>query len=119
MILESTSLLLEGWGCEVVSCDSYTQLHRSLATCSRPPDLILSDLRLGGANNGIDAIELVREEFNRDIPAILITGDTAPGRIQLADQAQAYVLYKPIDSSVLEELMVQALQDKPRENASE
>ncbi len=119
MILESTSLLLEGWGCEVVSCDSYTRLHRSLATCSRPPDLILSDLRLGGANNGIDAIELVREEFNRDIPAILITGDTAPGRIQLADQAQAYVLYKPIDSSVLEELMVQALQDKPRENASE
>ena len=44
---------------------------------------------------------MLREEFNLDIPAILITGDTSPERRQEFQDSGLRVLYKPISGAQL------------------
>lgn len=57
---------------------------------------ILSDYRLG-KHDGIFFIQKLREEFNDDIPACIVTADTSPQHLELFDQLNIDVLYKPID----------------------
>ncbi len=71
-------------------------------------NFILSDFRLG-EKNGIYFIQKLREEFNDDIPACIVTADTSPKHIKLFDQLNIHVLYKPIDIKLIEEFMAQNL----------
>jgi signal transduction histidine kinase/CheY-like chemotaxis protein len=57
---------------------------------------ILSDFRLG-ERNGIYFIQKLREEFNDDIPACILTADTSPKHLELFSAHNIDVLYKPID----------------------
>ena len=76
--------LLGSWGHRVVTAGSAAEAVERLATCPDQPDLIISDFRLRDGENGIAAIELLRSEYNEAIPAMLITGDTAPDRLSEA-----------------------------------
>jgi two-component system CheB/CheR fusion protein len=40
------------------------------------PDLIVSDYNLPGKMNGVETIKALRKTLVRDIPAIVVTGDT-------------------------------------------
>jgi len=71
----------------------------------------LSDLRLRENQNGIDAINKIREEFNSDIAAILITGDTSPEQIELADASNIPVLNKPVGPALLHDAIQSLLQN--------
>ncbi|MCG6898488.1 MAG: response regulator, partial [Gammaproteobacteria bacterium] len=72
-------------------------------------DFILSDLRLPGNENGIQALDLIRSRLGNDIPAILITGDTRPERIHLARQSGYRVLHKPLKPAQLRTAIHQLL----------
>jgi len=108
-IVESTSRLLYQWQCEVVAADNQEVALAKLTNLNNLPDLIISDYRLADGRNGLDLIEAVRDEFNTQIPALLITGDTAPDKIQQAKAADCIVLYKPINSDDLETAIKNAL----------
>jgi signal transduction histidine kinase/CheY-like chemotaxis protein len=69
---------------------------------------ILSDYRLG-ERNGIFFIQKLREEFNEDIPACIVTADTSPQHLQLFDQLNIHVLYKPIDIQSIESFIAKSL----------
>jgi DNA-binding response OmpR family regulator len=58
-------------------------------------DFILSDYRLG-QKSGIDYIQRIREEFNHEIPATIMTADTSPENIIVFSKLGINVLYKPI-----------------------
>jgi len=66
-------------------------------------DLIISDLRLRNNENGINLINSVREELNHEVPAIVVTGDTATERIELALSANVLLMHKPIQAETLRE----------------
>jgi CheY-like chemotaxis protein len=66
-----------------------------LATLPTRPDLFVCDHRLRGAENGLDLIERLRGEYNADIAAILLTGDTAPELLGAARARGLIVLHKP------------------------
>jgi len=74
----------------------HAELSNSLLTVDRL-DFVLSDFRLG-AKNGVDFIQSIREEYNAEIPALLLTADTSPQHIQLFSDLNIRVLYKPIKS---------------------
>ena len=59
-------------------------------------DLILSDWRLRGQENGIAAVEAVRRVSGDATPAVLITGDTSPELLKLAHEGGLVVLHKPL-----------------------
>jgi CheY-like chemotaxis protein len=97
-IRRSTRQMLEVLGVEVFVAESARQAVQQLGRLGRVPDLLLSDYRLG-AENGIQAIAMLREEFNHDIPALLITGDTSPERLEAFRATGLRVLYKPISGA--------------------
>ncbi len=60
------------------------------------PDLIIADYRLDAGVTGRDAINKVRKELGTNIPAIIITGDTAPERLREAKESGFDILHKPV-----------------------
>ena len=100
-ILEAMQRIIANWGCNCVAADSLEEAMAKLAEQSQVPDIIISDLRLKDGKEGTDAIETLREEYNREIPALLITGDTAPDRISKVRASGLSVMYKPVDSTEL------------------
>jgi signal transduction histidine kinase len=101
LILNATRLLLEQWGCTVVTAASGAEMVAALGACARVPDAIVCDHRLRGEETGVDAIATLRNEFNSDIPAVLITGDTAQDRIQAIQATGLPILHKPLPDHVL------------------
>jgi len=69
---------------------------------------ILSDYRLG-ERDGIYFIQRLREEFNEDIPACIVTADTSPKHLQLFDQLNIHVLYKPIQIQAIDSFISKSL----------
>jgi len=108
-ILDATRSLMEAWGCEVVTASSGDEAITCLAGFSKPPDLVLCDYRLAGTMNGLEVIEKLREEFNMEFPAILVTGDTAPERLQQLEAGGLPVLHKPIEAQALRLALLSAI----------
>lgn len=73
-----------------------------------PPDVLLVDYRLGD-ETGIEAIRRVQASAGLLLPAVLVTGDTAPERIVESAEAGYPVLHKPIDPRVVIDTLEQAL----------
>src|SRR5690606_30581756 len=67
--------LLTSWGCQCVAAEDVEQALALLE--GRAPDFIIADLRLGAGGNGIEAIAAVRKALGENIPAVLVSGDTA------------------------------------------
>jgi len=58
-------------------------------------DCILSDFRLGQTTGDI-MIQKLRDSYNEEIPAIIVTADTSPSHINLFAQLNIQVLHKPV-----------------------
>lgn len=69
-------------------------------------NFILSDFRLG-EKDGIFYIQQLREEFNDEIPACIVTADTSPQHLEMFKQFNIHVLHKPIDIQDIEEFILQ------------
>ena len=100
-IREGMSDLLRKWGYEVAAAGSACEAIEILSTCTMRPDLLVCDLRLREGENGIEAIGRLRSEYNENIPAMLITGDTAASRLQEAQASGLLLLHKPVSNSKL------------------
>jgi len=100
-ILNATRTLLEMWGCSVVTAASGDAALKQLGSSSRVPDILVCDYRLRGNEDGIGVIDALRAEFNADIPAVLITGDTGPERIREIEASGLAVLHKPLQEHEL------------------
>ena len=64
-------------------------------------DVLLVDFRLDGAHNGIEAVQRPRRAAGRELPAILITGDTEPARVRAACESGLAVVFKPVQPQLL------------------
>ena len=105
-IRQATASLLTGWGFHVVAAASGDEAVARLSAASAPPDLIICDYRLRGEENGLGAIERLRSEYNQSIPAMLITGDTAPDRLAEAQASGLLLLHKPVSNGKLRAAIV-------------
>lgn len=96
--------LLGSWGAEVDEAEGLAQaearLHalqqaRGLPTGSSPWRACLCDLRLRQGEDGIETARRLRE-WLPGLPITLITGDTAPLRIEQASRSGLPLLHKPV-----------------------
>ena len=113
-VIAAMQTLLAEWGCEVAASESSAGILAALADASRTPDLILCDYRLRGGESGADVIEAIRGEFNEEIPAALITGDTGAERLQEARESGLPLLHKPVKAPRLRALMGRLLASRGR-----
>jgi signal transduction histidine kinase len=101
-VLEAASFILEKGGCTVVKALSQQAAFEALASSQRVPDAIVCDYELGQQCKGPDVIQMLREEFNCDIPALLVTGDTGGGSAEArAREMQLPILFKPLEAAAL------------------
>jgi signal transduction histidine kinase/integral membrane sensor domain MASE1/CheY-like chemotaxis protein len=111
IVLEGTSGLLGKWGYAVVTAGSDEAALSQLAEREQRPDLIISDYHLADEKTGIEAIERIETAFGASIPAILISGDTAPERLRDARDKGYILLHKPVDPMRLRAVMHQLFRD--------
>jgi signal transduction histidine kinase/CheY-like chemotaxis protein len=100
-IQEGMRSLLQGWGHTVLCGGSAREILDRAASSAAVPDLIICDYRLRGEETGAAAIEFLRAQYGARIPALLITGDTAPDRLEEASRSGLLLLHKPVSNSRL------------------
>lgn len=93
-VLSSMAQLLRAWGCRVDTADSIE--HALALAAQMPPDVVLSDYRLRGQQTGGQAIAALRALVRSSLPALMITGDTAPDRLRETMSSGVPLLHKPL-----------------------
>jgi signal transduction histidine kinase/DNA-binding NarL/FixJ family response regulator len=115
LVLDSMRGVLKSWGCSVVTATSEDGALTALSKGEGPPDIIISDYRLGDGKTGFAVIECIRRVFGTRIPAFLISGDTAPERLREARASGYYLLHKPVLPITLRSMVSELLKDHEAE----
>jgi PAS domain S-box-containing protein len=92
----SLALLLEDWGYSVRSAADLSSALRELEASGEPPSFVVSDFRLPGGCNGVEAIREIGRHVGRRVPGIILTGDTDPARLREARQSGCILMHKPV-----------------------
>ena len=98
-ILNSMSMLLGVWGAQVECAEGS---ESALLLCERlgVPDLMITDLRLGGDEHGAALATRLRARFGH-FPVLIITGETSSDGLRTANEAGFPLLQKPISNERL------------------
>jgi two-component system, sensor histidine kinase len=105
LALTSLHSLLLSWGCVVFPADSLENIVMELATRGTIPQVVISDYRLRGPRNGIDVIRALRNRFDPELPAILISADTTSSTLIEAQAESLVLLHKPVRPAKLRALL--------------
>ena len=95
----STAIALRSYGMQVEVADGMQQacdIACRLESEKLGLDALITDFRLRNNEDGITLVNDIRILIGRKIPAILVTGDTAPERVRRAQESGLRVLYKPV-----------------------
>lgn len=105
-------ILLESWHCTVLAFASEEEALNKLNEYEYAPDVLLVDYRLRKNKTGIDAIAAINNLFAIDIPALIITGDTASDRLKEVQGSGYQLLHKPLHPSKLRVFLQNLSADK-------
>jgi signal transduction histidine kinase len=95
---EAMQSYLQALGCQVSVAATITEAT-ALAQVQEP-DLVIADFRLRGTETGLQAIAALRRTLP-ELPALLITGETAPERLAEMVATRIPLLHKPVPPAVL------------------
>ena len=109
-VRRSMASLFALWGCELIAAASTDELLTHLGTPPRAPDLIVADYRLRAGATGTQAIRAIQDACGQEIPAVLVTGDTAPDRLREAEASGFMLLHKPVSAAKLKMGLEEVLQ---------
>jgi signal transduction histidine kinase/ActR/RegA family two-component response regulator len=104
-VRRSMGFLLEELGCHPHETQSTSEV--ALKVQHFRPDLMLADFRLKNHDSGIASIAALRERWP-GVPAVLVSGDTAPERLLEAQAAGVRILHKPLALDALRSELTQA-----------
>ena len=96
--------LLQSWGCSVVEAGTADQALEGW-NAQQVPDFIVSDFRLLGNLNGVEAVHQLRAKAGFDIAACVISGDTDAHVKQLVSSAGLTLLQKPVKPAKLRSVL--------------
>lgn len=108
-VLDSMTALLSSWGLKPIKAKSLDAAWAALDRHQAKPDAVLSDLRLPGEADGIEAIARLRARFGNGLPAALISGDTVPQNVARVQTSGLTVLHKPLAPAKLRALLANIL----------
>ena len=98
-VREALTARLEAWGASVTSFDGLQGVRDWLDAGHAPPDMLLTDQQLT-AGNGLQVIAALRERHGA-VPALLVTGNTAPAEIARLTATGVPLLHKPFRAEAL------------------
>lgn len=92
-------LSLEGYPTRVA--DSGAGAMETFADHGLEIDVVVSDFHLGPGKNGLELLEEMREIAGRDLPAVILSGDTSPVLARIGSVSRVMLLRKPVDARQL------------------
>jgi signal transduction histidine kinase/CheY-like chemotaxis protein len=101
--------LMEQWGCKVIAGEFAEDVMRKLDIAELRPSLLVCDYRLPHGMTAIHVIKRMRELWGNDLPAVVLTGDTASETLHEIHDSGAILLHKPIAPMRLRAMMYFAL----------
>ena len=113
-IRESLTELLRNWHCDVIAAASGDEAIKTLQKNEKQPDIMLVDYRLRNNETGTMVVDKINAMYTMrgssvKIPAVIITGDTAPDRIREAESSGYKIMHKPVSPEALKLLLTKAL----------
>lgn len=96
-VRQALTTLLERWGHRVIAAPDDTQALQAWAHAGSPPvHALLVDFRLGSGLTGVQVCQALRQRWGRHLPALVLTGDSAPERLQQLHDSGLPWLSKPV-----------------------
>ena len=105
ILRDALTELLERWGINVKSFNTFNDLASHLREADYRPDLIITDYRLHGGLKGDEVVNDIRSRLELDAPAIVVTADTDPKLIEGIRADGFPVLIKPVSPPRLRVMM--------------
>ena len=104
-VRNSTSAALRLYGLQVEVADGLASARELVLALDGGIDALITDYRLCKGDDGIEVSNHLNALLGRNIPTLLITGDTAPHRVRQAEVSGLRVLYKPVRISQMVEAL--------------
>lgn len=105
-VLDSMNMVLKIQGFDVITAsDPDKAIEQALGADDL--DVLVSDYRLP-IRTGVDLVRQLRSILKREVPAILMTGDTSAEHIRAAGLPRCHVLHKPTNPKNLKALIESA-----------
>jgi signal transduction histidine kinase/CheY-like chemotaxis protein len=109
LVREGMRDLLASWGADVDAADGLVAARRCAADRQgRSWDLCLCDLRLRDGEDGVETARQLRADHPA-MPIVLVTGDTAPQRIEEATASGLPLLHKPVAAGELAKVIRESI----------
>ncbi len=103
-VANAWGLLLEAEGFRVATAASATEARAVINHLSSAPDLIISDFHLLDGSTGVEAVRAIRSEFDRMIPAFIVSGDTSKVVQDARSLENSALMSKPVNTDHLLQL---------------
>ncbi len=111
-VLEAMQGVLQDWGCDVLPATCVDDALEGIDARGLVPELVVADYRLGGGETGVNAIAAVRAHVGSDVPAVIVTGESAPDTREHIRASGHLFLTKPIAPHRLRAALVELLRDR-------
>ena len=113
-VRESTEALFLSWNCNVYVGATPQAVLEQMRRDDTFPHAIIADYRLRDGRTGIGAIDLLKAQYGDDIPAIIMTGDTASDPLQAIQNSGIPLVNKPVSPAKLRAFLHQVQQREIR-----
>ena len=100
-VREMLEVLLVAEGHRTTAFSSAAEAFATVARGAVAPDVIVTDYNLLGDVTGIEVIAQLRESLQRQVPALVLTGDISTDTLHAIDLAGCAHLYKPAEAEEL------------------
>jgi PAS domain S-box-containing protein len=100
-VAEAWGHLLEAEGFKVATAASATEARALLSHIEDVPALIVSDFNLLDGSTGVEAVSEIREYYDVNIPAFIVTGDTSKVVKETQPVENSTLMNKPVNTARL------------------
>ncbi len=116
VVLDAMLLMLTELNCEAYPARNIDESLEIIGELTELPDLLLVDYQLEDGVTGDMAIKRVCEAANKNLPAVIVTGNMHSDLVRKASNSAFRVLNKPVSPDVLLNTIASAINDQ-RQNA--
>jgi len=93
-VRRATETLIASWGSECIAAASVDEAI--VRVDGKPPDAMIVDWRLAAGATGLDAVERLRAACGATIPALIVSGASAPDDLHRIKATGMPLLHKPV-----------------------
>lgn len=100
-VANAWGMLLEAEGYRVATAASATETIALIKHLDEPPVLVISDFHLLDGSTGVEAVSLIRDFYESEIPAFIVSGDTSKVVKEARLLDNCTLMCKPVDTARL------------------